>query len=183
MIILYQNKYFTRHFQPTTPPDSCRSLVFLIAWCFISCVGLWLVLHLFLSKWCPLDNRYRHSCARAHACITHTKREREHRSVWCNCSNNNKTCFVLCVSDGARVAGSTPIEILLRSNFKLVINDKEYVVTPPDIRRFAHSFLIFNFFSSHLMMFLEPLTCWLQERESILYFIFSCERDIVDTNI
>ncbi|XP_025087718.1 calcium uniporter protein, mitochondrial-like [Pomacea canaliculata] len=36
--------------------------------------------------------------------------------------------------DGARVAGSTPIEILLRSNFKLVINDKEYVVTPPDIR-------------------------------------------------
>ena len=34
--------------------------------------------------------------------------------------------------DGSRVAKSTPIEALLRSEFELVINDNRYPVIPPE---------------------------------------------------
>lgn len=36
--------------------------------------------------------------------------------------------------DGSRVAKSTPIDILLRGDFLMMINDQEYVVSPPEAR-------------------------------------------------
>ena len=34
--------------------------------------------------------------------------------------------------DGARISGSTGIDVLLQSNFKLVLNDDSYLVSVPD---------------------------------------------------
>lgn len=36
--------------------------------------------------------------------------------------------------DGSRVAKSTPIDVLLRSEFRIVINDQDYYVSPPETR-------------------------------------------------
>ena len=34
--------------------------------------------------------------------------------------------------DGSRISGSTGVDVLLQSNFKLVLNDKSYLVSVPD---------------------------------------------------
>lgn len=36
-----------------------------------------------------------------------------------------------CFSDGVRISSSNTIESLLEGDFKLIINDNEYVVSPP----------------------------------------------------
>lgn len=36
-----------------------------------------------------------------------------------------------CFSDGIRISSSNTIESLLEEDFKLVINDNEYIVSPP----------------------------------------------------
>lgn len=35
-------------------------------------------------------------------------------------------------SDGAKIAGSTTIDILLRSPFKVAINENTYEISPPE---------------------------------------------------
>ena len=39
--------------------------------------------------------------------------------------------YVDCLLDGIRIAGATPIDVLLREDFDLVLNDNRYNVSPP----------------------------------------------------
>ena len=46
--------------------------------------------------------------------------------------------FVLCVTDGHRIAKSTPVDLLMQQDFHLVINDQTYAVSPSQIGKSSH---------------------------------------------
>ena len=44
-----------------------------------------------------------------------------------------------CFSDGSRIAKSTPVDVLLRSDFRITINDQQYFVSPPETSKSSGS--------------------------------------------
>ncbi|XP_041362603.1 calcium uniporter protein, mitochondrial-like [Gigantopelta aegis] len=74
-------------------------------------------------------------------------------------------------TDGNRIAKSTTIDVLLRSDFKLVINDETYLVSPPKIKPVLHE-------DADTLSDVKSLIAQLYSTLNVEHYQIDCEREL-----